>query len=156
MSVRVVDGTPHANEVRDLVARYVRELGRDLSFQGIGDELDDLATKYGADHGELLAAVDDSGSVVGCVAWRVIGDGRCEMKRLYVLPEARRTGAGRLLCERAIGGAREAGMREMVLDTIEPLVAAIALYESLGFRRIPPYYDNPMSDVVYLGLPLDG
>lgn len=37
------------------------------------------------------------------------------------------------------------------LDTIRPLTFAIRLYEKEGFAEIPPYYDNPMPDVIYMG-----
>jgi len=39
----------------------------------------------------------------------------------------------------------------MVLDTLARLQPAMALYESLGFRRIEPYYHNPVEDAVFLG-----
>lgn len=43
-----------------------------------------------------------------------------------------------------------AGFSEMVLDTIEPLQAAIHLYEKNGFEKCAAYYENPMSDVIYM------
>ena len=42
-----------------------------------------------------------------------------------------------------------AGYEEMVLDTLKPMKAAIHLYERAGFRECPPYYHNPMEDVLY-------
>ena len=38
----------------------------------------------------------------------------------------------------------------MVLDTIEPLKAAIALYKKHGFTECEAYYHNPMADVIYM------
>ena len=38
----------------------------------------------------------------------------------------------------------------MVLDTIEPLKAAISLYNKHGFEECEPYYHNPMDDVIYM------
>ncbi len=38
----------------------------------------------------------------------------------------------------------------MVIDTLDRLTEAMALYESKGFKRIEAYYDNPLAGVVYL------
>ena len=46
--------------------------------------------------------------------------------------------------------AKASGYKEMVLDTIEPLKAAIYLYKKHGFVECEPYYHNPMDDVIYM------
>jgi ribosomal protein S18 acetylase RimI-like enzyme len=91
---------------------------------------------------------------VGCVALRDQGGGDCEMKRLFVAPAARGLGLGRALCEELLRRARALGHRRMRLDTLARLREALALYDALGFRPIPPYYDNPLAGVVFLALDL--
>ena len=61
---------------------------------------------------------------------------------------------GRRLTESTIAAARAAGYRAMCLDTLGHMTAARAVYEGLGFREIPAYYDNPLDDVRYLELEL--
>lgn len=144
----VTDGKPYINQVKGLIKEYVTALDRDLSFQNIDDELKDPSVKYTAPEGELLVAVDKY-SVYGMVVYHRHSETRCEMKRLYVKPSCRGEKLGeKSICE-IMKHAKEAGYKEMVLDTIEPLKAAIHLYEKYEFKRCEPYYNNPMSDVIY-------
>ena len=147
--MEIKDGKDHIAEVKNLIAEYTNRLNRDLSFQNLNDELKDPAAKYTAPEGELLVAVENT-KLLGMVAYHRLSDSRCEMKRLYVKPEARGLHLGDILVQAIIGHARAAGYQEMVLDTIAPLKAAISLYKKHGFTECSPYYNNPMSDVIYM------
>lgn len=127
---------------------YAESLGRDLSFQNLEEELKNPAQKYLAPEGELLTAVEQ-GTVIGMAAYHRHTNRRCEMKRLYVKPEYRGRKLGERLIEELLDHAKRAGYREMVLDTILPLQAAIHLYQKAGFWECEPYYENPMDDVIY-------
>lgn len=150
----IEDGKEYIDQVQDMIVEYTRRLGRDLSFQNIDEELKDPALKYTSPEGELLVAVDDEKDdgkkVIGMVAYHRLSASRCEMKRLYVDPSARGMKLGEKLAEAVIAHAKAAGFKEMVLDTITPLQAAIHLYNKLGFQECEPYYNNPMDDVVYM------
>ncbi len=76
------------------------------------------------------------------------------MKRLYVRPSGRGTGAGRALVEASIARARELGYATMRLDTLPTMDAARSLYVSLGFRPIDRYNDNPIEGVLFFELAL--
>jgi putative acetyltransferase len=71
------------------------------------------------------------------------------MKRLYVRPAYRRRGLGRALCLRLMAQGARLGYRLMRLDTLSSLEEAGALYRSLGFREIPPYYQNPLPGALF-------
>jgi ribosomal protein S18 acetylase RimI-like enzyme len=144
---------PFLTDVRMLFREYARDLGVDLDFQGFEQELAGLPGDYAPPKGLLLVAYEQN-TCAGCVAVRPRSADVCEMKRLYVQSRFRRRGVGRSLAVRTITFARNAGYRSMVLDTLERLEEAIGLYVSLGFRRIPPYYQNPLQDAVYLGIDL--
>ncbi len=149
MDIEIKDGKDYLEEVKSLIAEYTQMLGRNLSFQNLEDELKDPSKKYSTPQGELLVAVV-SGKVIGMVAYHRHSAIRCEMKRLYVRPEARGLRLGETLVREIIAHARTAGYSEMVLDTITPLNAAIRLYEKAGFKECEPYYNNPMNDVLYM------
>ena len=97
--------------------------------------------------GVFVVVEDDEGTPVGCGGIRSIPDGphgrRYEVKHLYLRPETRGRGWGRLLMEDLERRAREWGAAELVLDTHHTLEAAGALYARSGFAPIEPYNDNP-------------
>jgi ribosomal protein S18 acetylase RimI-like enzyme len=74
----------------------------------------------------------------------------CEMKRLYVRPEFRGLGLGRLLVGEILDQARQSDFACVLLDTLNDMEAARALYDELGFEEIPPYYFNPIAGAHYL------
>ena len=147
--MQIVDGTSYPDEVKKLIKEYYHRLGRDLSFQNIEAELDDPAVRYSPPQGELLVALEND-EVLGMVAYHRLTSKRCEMKRLYLTPNARGRHLGERLVETIIEHAKASGYEEMVLDTIKPLKAAVSLYRKLGFEECEAYYDNPMEDVVYM------
>jgi ribosomal protein S18 acetylase RimI-like enzyme len=141
-------------EARQLFVEYANSLGFDLGFQGFGEELAGLPGDYVAPRGRLLLAIHD-GRTAGCVALRDLGEGICEMKRLYVRPGFRGLQIGHALTLTVIKEARETGYVRMRLDTVPAMERARALYASLGFREIPPYRFNPIPGTAFLELDLD-
>jgi len=147
--MQILDGKDYLPEVKELILEYTKRLGRNLDFQNLDEELSDPGKKYTAPEGELLIALDGE-RALGMAAYHRHSDTRCEMKRLYVRPEARGLHLGDTLVTEILSHAKAAGYTEMVLDTIEPLKTAIHLYEKHGFTRCEPYYNNPMDDVIYM------
>lgn len=133
---------------------YAASLPIDLGYQGFEDELAALPGRYAAPAGALLIARDETGAAIGCVALRPLEEGICEMKRLWVQPEARGLGLGSALIAAIVDTARAAGYRAMRLDTLPTMHDAIARYARAGFRRIPAYYPTPIADTVFLELTL--
>jgi ribosomal protein S18 acetylase RimI-like enzyme len=140
--------------VRTLFLEYASSLEISLCFQNFEQELASLPGGYAPPTGRLLLA-QDGNQTAGCVAMREIGQGVCEMKRLYVRPAWRGKSLGRTLAEAIIAAAREIGYGFMRLDTLASMKPAISLYRSLGFRQIPAYYANPSDNAVFMELPLD-
>jgi putative acetyltransferase len=137
---------------RELFREYEAWIEVDLCFQSFEKELAGLPGDYGAPAGRLLLAFQD-GQLAGCVALRKIGEGVCEMKRLFVRPDFHGKGLGRRLIDQVVKEAKEIGYRRMRLDTLPPRMnKAIALYRGLGFREIEPYYENPVPGALFMEL----
>ncbi|MDT3329067.1 GNAT family N-acetyltransferase [Microbacterium sp. KSW-18] len=125
------------------------------------DELDaDLGARYDGFHGDepaerraarsralamhpddivaTLIAVDADGTPTGHVILRRLGD-EWEIKRLVVTAAARGRGIARALMHAALDRARLGGAERVILQTGIPQPESVALYESLGFTRIPVY-----------------
>jgi ribosomal protein S18 acetylase RimI-like enzyme len=153
MRIIAAHAPAHLNTVRELFREYADSLELDLCFQDFERELAELPGKYAPPSGRLFLAVRQE-RPAGCAAVRAMDKQTCEMKRLYVRPEFRRFGAGRLLARATIDSAREIGYQRMRLDTLASMTPAIALYESLGFGRIEPYYHNPSPAAVFMELVL--
>jgi len=139
--------------VKTLIRDYSESLGFDLDFQNFDQEMDDFPGEYALPKGRLYLAMDEN-QPAGCVALRDLGDGNCEMKRLYVRPDYRGKNIGKLLAETVIQAAGELGYDRMRLDTIPSMKQAIVLYKILGFKEIAPYRFNPIEGAAFFELNL--
>ena len=139
--------------VRTIFREYAETLGVDLCFQDFENELEQLPGDYAAPRGALLLAQVD-GAVAGCCALRPLDNAdypnASEMNRLFVRKAFRGFGLGRELAEAMLDRARQAGYACVLLDTLDDMEAARALYAELGFEEIPPYYHNPIAGAHYL------
>ncbi|RZL63295.1 MAG: GNAT family N-acetyltransferase [Variovorax sp.] len=168
---------------RAMFRRYAAALDTDLAFQHFEEELATLPGDYASPRGALwLAVCEDVGAadngtrrpadesaptlqqadrtlrVAGCCALRPLDTvdypNAAEMKRLYVHPDFRGLGLGRQLAEAVLDAARAGGYACVLLDTLDDMESARALYEDLGFAEVPPYYHNPIPGAHYLKVDL--
>ena len=139
--------------LRRMFRDYAEDIRFDLCFQGFESELSHLPGEYAAPRGALLMALVDE-EQAGCCALRPLDSvdypNACEMKRLYVRPDFRRSGVGRQLVDAILDCARQAGYDCVLLDTLDEMENARALYQDHGFEEIPPYYYNPIAGAHYL------
>jgi putative acetyltransferase len=139
---------------RELFLEYASSLGFSLCFQNFDAELAGLPGDYAPPSGCLLLA-EWAGQLAGCGALHKLEADICEMKRLYLRPQFRGKGIGRIIAERLIANARAIGYRRMRLDTVEPVMKdAVAMYSKLGFKEIAAYRENPMAGTLYMELAL--
>lgn len=153
VELRTPGGRRELDALRAIFREYAEGLGVDLCFQNFEEELATLPGDYAPPRGALLLALVD-GEVAGCVGLRPLDTAdypnAAEMKRLYVRRPFRGTGLGRHLAEAALDAARQGGYACVLLDTLDEMETARALYHDLGFQEIPPYYHNPIAGAHYL------
>jgi ribosomal protein S18 acetylase RimI-like enzyme len=149
-----VESPQQISAIRELFLEYAQSLNFSLCFQSFEKELAELPGDYAPPDGRLILATLNS-PFAGCVALHKLEEQICEMKRLYVRPDFRGKGLGRVLAERVVADAREIGYKRLRLDTVEPVMRdAVALYRKLGFREIAPYRENPIEGALYMELEL--
>jgi GNAT superfamily N-acetyltransferase len=154
LSIVPAESPPQIAMARELFLEYGNSLGFNLCFQSFDQELAGLPGDYAPPEGRLLLAQYD-GALAGCVALHRLEPHVCEMKRLYLRPQFRGKGAGRVLAEAIISEARGIGYRRMRLDTVEPVMQnAVAMYRRLGFTEIAAYRPNPIPGAMYMELEL--
>jgi GNAT superfamily N-acetyltransferase len=141
-ATRIEEVSATDREARQLVERYIAELRKRLGefdpARSISAEPEEMEAPNGV---FLVARVD--GVAVACGGLKRFRDGVGELKRMFVVKEARGRGHGRRILEALEARARELGFRELVLDTAAPLVEATELYRSAGFEAVDAYNDNP-------------
>jgi ribosomal protein S18 acetylase RimI-like enzyme len=179
--VLVTPEEPHEIEATRAIFRdYAASLDIDLCFQNFDEEMATLPGDYAEPRGALLLALVDAAGggaasrqidapmirraqgsmayVAGCCALRPMDTAdypnAAEMKRLYVRPAFRGLGLGRQMAEAMLDAARSAGYACVLLDTLDDMESARALYEDLGFVEVPPYYHNPIAGAHYLKVEL--
>lgn len=165
VSIRQATTPQDIQAFKDCLNAYMEWLDEDVSFQNYDEEKSSLPGAYVPPFGALLLAVDSSSDeVLGCVAIRPLkashdqsedsvseqGHKRCEMKRLFVYPAARGRQVARLLIRESLVRATEGGYRDVVLDSLPKMTAALALYKSEGFEEISPYYHSPIPGTIFL------
>ncbi|MFT4228799.1 MAG: GNAT family N-acetyltransferase [Microbacterium sp.] len=135
---RVAWDDPRAARLREsmdaeLSPRYADRFAEFESRQDVS--ADDFAV-----HAETIVAtvlaVDDDGVPVGHAALRRLGDD-LEVKRVFVDPAARGTGASRALMVELENIGRAAGASRLILQTGDRQPEAVALYTGIGYSPIP-------------------
>jgi len=153
-SVAQIESQAQIDQARELFLEYAQSLGFSLCFQNFDEELAGLPGDYAPPQGRLLLGEYDS-QVAGCVALHRLEAGICEMKRLYLRPQFRGKGLGRVLADRIIAEGRQIGYERMRLDTVEPVMKdAVEMYRRLGFKEIAAYCANPIAGALYMELQL--
>ncbi|MEM8733177.1 MAG: GNAT family N-acetyltransferase [Planctomycetota bacterium] len=130
------------HEDNEAVAGVIRAVMTEFEACGPGysiedAEVDRMFESY-QDSKSVFYVLDDDG-VVGCGGLGPLAGGEasyCELKKMYFMPVARGLGYGRILGEMLIVDATRIGYEWAYIETLERMLAARGLYETLGFQRL--------------------
>jgi putative acetyltransferase len=153
LQVREALGAADIEAVRRLVLAHAADRATTPGIEHMRADAARLPGPYVVPFGAIWVA-EVGAEVVGCVALRPLPNRVGEVKRMYVDAAWRGTGVGRALLERVITSARERGYRQLRLGTLRDMVAAQALYRSLGFVPIERYREDEMIDTCFFELDL--
>lgn len=118
-------------------------------FSIMDPEVDAMHEAYAGEGAAYFVALIDEGVVGGAGIGPLVGGPPdvCELKKMYLLPEARGLGLGRRLLERCLDAARDAGYGRCYLETLGHMREARRLYERNGFQAL----DGPMGATGHTG-----
>ena len=142
--VELVSTDAGSADARWAMQAYFDELADRFGFDP-GDALSDAVLLMNPPNGVFLLA-RWRGAVVGCGGVQVIDERTAEIKRMWIAPDARGLGLGRLLLTHLEDEARGLGRHRVVLDTNGVLHEAIAMYRACGYADIERYNENPFAE----------
>ncbi|MFW6089369.1 MAG: GNAT family N-acetyltransferase [Gemmatimonadota bacterium] len=151
---RTVEIRPIETDDDVRVASIIRTVMPEYGAVGEGysiedPEVDAMAEAYAGDDAAYFVVLVDDVVVGGAGIGPLVGgpSDTCELKKMYLLKEARGLGIGKRLMHLCLDAARTAGYRRCYLETLGHMAAARALYESHGFREL----DAPMGATGHTG-----
>lgn len=140
----------HARDPSDNAARFCLQTYYDelaVRYRGGYDPaLSPVAEAEMRPPAGLLLVASLHGEPVGCGCLLFYPDGVGLVKRMWVAQVLRGLGVGRRMLHELEGEARAAGLRLIRLETNQDLPEAIRLYETSGYREVPPFSDEFYAD----------
>ncbi len=139
MSLRPIEARDDA-----AIAALIREVMPSFGANGAGfaindPEVDAMSRAYSGPRAGYWV-VEQGGRVVGGGGFAPLQGGAvdtCELRKMYLLAEARGAGFGRELLLLCLSEAKRCGFRRMYLETLDTMVDARRLYDQNGFVRLP-------------------
>jgi putative acetyltransferase len=152
MTIRLIkkeDDATLAHIVKITLAEFGAAKPGTVAFDPTTDHLSEL---FSVPRSVYYVAEIDGQVVGGAGVYPTDGlpEDTCELVKMYLLPAARGKGLGRLLIDKSMAFAREAGYRRMYLETLPELKNAVQVYRSLGFHAL----DGPMGNSGHFGCPM--
>ena len=141
-----------AQAVTELVFNVLESYGLQPDPGATDVDLSDIESHYFNNGGHFDVLEDADGKIIGTVGIYAMKGHMCELRKMYLNPDHRGKGYGKMLLDHALAKAKELGFTSMILETASALKEAISLYRKYGFK---PYKADHLScrcDQAYIRL----
>ena len=145
-ALRKEDNPAIAAIIRSVLKEFKANRPGTVYYDPTTDDLFTLFSKPGSEYWILEADGKITGGS-GVYPTEGLPVGCCELVKLYLLPEFRGKGYGKLLIEKCFESAAKFGYKQVYLETMPELKMAMGLYEQCGFT----YLDGPMGNSGHFG-----
>lgn len=144
--IETKDNEALARIIRNALAEFGANKPGTVYFD---DSTDNLYELFETEQGIYHVALMDDKVVGGAGIFKTAGleQDTCELVKMYLSPQARGKGLGKLLIQRCIDAARKAGYKKVYLETMPELIVAVPMYEKFGFT----YLKSPLGNSGHSG-----
>jgi putative acetyltransferase len=145
-TIQPADNQVLAVIIRNALAEFGANKPGTVYYDATTDALYELFKKQGSIY-YVASANDQLIGGAGIYPSPGLPPDTCELVKMYLLPEARGKGVGKMLIEKALQFASDTGYRKVYIETMPELRKAMTIYEKFGFR----YLDGPLGNTGHFG-----
>ena len=143
-------GNQHMETAKSIVFGVLEEYGLIPDHPELDDDLNDIDYHY--ENGYFGLIINELGKKVGTFALYKLDDQTAEIRKMYLLPEARGKGIGKWMLNFLTKKARDLGFKKIELTSASPLIEAIQLYKKSGFTETESAKNEPRCDKAFFKL----
>jgi len=134
----------HGKIANEIIFSVLDEYGLGGFSHHSDDSLNKIENSFSGGFFGLLQ--NENHEIIGTFGLYKLNEVNCEIRKMFLLPKARRKGLGKWMVNFLIGKAKELGFQKITLDTASVLLEAIDLYKKMGFKEIEASNDSPRCD----------
>jgi putative acetyltransferase len=145
-TIQPADNQALAVIIRNALAEFGANKPGTVYYDATTDALYELFRQQGS----IYYVAEENGVLIGGAGIYPspgLPTGTCELVKMYLSPAARGKGIGKGLIEKALAFAKEAGYRNVYIETMPELRKAMSVYEKVGFK----YLDGPLGNTGHFG-----
>ena len=145
--VEITADNSHCKIAQKIIYSVLHEYGLSQYTHSTDTDLEDIEKAY--THGYFGMIKNDAGRYVGTFGLYQLSETTCEIRKMYLLPEARGKGLGKWMVNVLLEKAKELGYQKVELETASVLTEAIGLYKKVGFKEITASNASPRCDKAF-------